>query len=128
MIYEKTIFAIDNNTDNRTVAKFLHTMDKLKASGKLQGTITHCIGYWQGELEPSYMMDKKEFDEYARPFTQAQQCVLHIPGDARQPCTLEHRTGDLETVGPMVEVDAKDALALPAWTYVQKTGKYFATK
>ena len=125
----KIIFAIDNNTNTHAVAKFMRHVDTKRALGELQGGLVHCIGYWEGTLEPSYMMDERDYRKFVEPmgFTDEQACILHVPADTRQPCTLEYHDGKTETVGPMREVSSNCALSFSAWTYVQDTGKYFTT-
>ena len=126
----KIIFAIDENTDTHAVAKFMRHVDTKRALGELQGGLVHCIGYWEGILEPSYMMDERDYRKFVEPmgFTDGQDCILHVPGDTRQPCTLEYSDGSTWTVGPMYEVSKDNALHLNAWTYVQSTGRYFSTQ
>ena len=125
----KIIFAIDNNTDTHSVAKFMRHLDTKRAMGELKGGVVHCIGYWEGILEPSYMMDERDYRKFVEPmgFTSEQSCIMHVPADTRQPCTLEYYDGKIETVGPMREVSSNYALSFHAWTYVQSTGKYFTT-
>jgi len=127
MHLNKVIFAIDNNTDTHTVAKFLHYLDTVRAMRKMNGTVTHCVGMWEGILEPSYMMDQTDFDAHVKDsgFVDSQDCVLHVPGDTRQPCSLVYPDGKQESVGPMREVSASEAMQSVGWTYVQATGKYF---
>ena len=125
----KVIFAIDNNTDTHTVAKFLRYMDTVRAMRKMNGTVTHCIGYWEGILEPSYMMDEIDYNAFVKDsgFVDDQDCVLHVPGDTRQPCALVYPNYTDWCLGPMREVSASEAMKANAWTYVQATGKYFVT-
>lgn len=125
----KIIFAIDNNTDLHTVAKFMRHMDTQRALGDFKGNLTQCIGFWEGELEPSYMLNEVDYRRFVEPmgFTDGQVCILHVPADTRQPCTLESAGGDRHSVGVMREVKPSEALGLDAWTYVQATGKYFTT-
>ena len=126
----KVIFAIDNNTDTHRVAKFLRYMDTVRAMRKMNGTLTHCIGCWEGILEPSYMMDEIDFDKFVKGsgYIEDQECVLHVPGDTRQPCTLVYPNGVTHNVGTMREAPASEALQATGWTYVQATGKYFVTQ
>lgn len=126
----KIIFAIDNNTNTHAVAKFMRHVDTKRALGELQGGLVHCIGYWEGILEPSYMMDERDYRKFVEPmgFTDGQVCIMHVPGDTRQPCTLEYQDGSTETLHPMHEVSKDVAKFLNAWTYVQDTGKYFTTQ
>ena len=126
---EKVIFAIDNNTDTHTVAKFMRHIDTARAMNTLKGSFVQCIGYWNGILEDSYMMDRRDYDRLVAPlgFTKEQDCILSVPADTRQPCALEFPNDKPLVVGRMVEVSNEEAKTLEAWTYVPATGKYFAT-
>ena len=101
MYLEKVIFAIDNNADLHTVAKFT------------------------AHLEPSYMMDRVDYDAFVADsrYVDKQVCVLLVAGDTRQPCALLFPDGYTETLNPM------RSLLTPAgvkdWTYVISTGMYF---
>lgn len=122
---EKVVFAIDNNTDTHTVAKFLRHVDTLRAMGKIK-PVVQCIGNWEGVLEVSYMMNLKDFDKYVVPYgsVEGQECVLIVAGDTRQPCYLRFPYGSTKNVGPMVEIDGP----IGNWTYVPATNKYFTCK
>ena len=125
----KVIFAIDNNTDTHRVAKFLRYMDTQRAMTRTSNNMVHCIGCWEGILEPSYMVDEADWNAFVKwsDFVENQDCVLYVPGDTRQPCTLVYRDGTQQTVGTMREAPASEALQATGWTYVQATGKYFVT-
>lgn len=123
----KIIFAIDNDTDVRAVAKFLHHIDVQRAIGTLQGSFVHCIGCYDGALEASYMMDEIDYRKVVSGFTDNQECIMHVPADTRQPCTLEYSVGDSFSIGPMRQVQPQDALSLTAWTYVMETATYWTT-
>jgi hypothetical protein len=130
MHLNKVIFAIDDNTDLHTVAKFMRHIDTARAMGTLKGQFVQCIGMYDGVLEPSYMMDELEYHKLVAPmsFTDKQESVLLVPVDVRQNCTLSYSETDLAedfSVGPMREVTALEAFGLVAWTYVLSTGKYF---
>jgi len=129
-MFNKVIFAIDNNTDFHIVAKFMRHVDTARSMGLVSGGIVMATGYWEGELEASYIMDEIDYRNVVEPmgFTKKQVCILHVPADTRQPCTLEY--GDdtpNETIGAMREISKEEALEGFAWTYVQETDKYFAT-
>lgn len=124
---EKIIFAIDNNNDLHTVAKFMRHIDTCRAMGTLKGNFTQCIGYWEGILEVSYMMNKDDYERLVVTlgYTKDQECVLAVPGDVRQPCSLV--SPDLRSfvgnAGKMIEIDGPEGHN--AWTFVPVTGKYF---
>ena len=127
----KIIFAIDNNTDTHAVAKFLRHIDTCRAMNTLKGRFVHCIGCYNGVMEPSYMMDERDYRQLVERvnYTARQESILHVPGDARQPCTLEFLSGEPHaTLGAMREVSAAEAMQCSSWTYVQATNKYFTTE
>ena len=122
---EHVIFAIDDNNSIHAVAKFTRYLDTLRATNKLDGGVTQCIGHWEGDLEVSYLMRKSDYDHYisGRGWTDNQEAVLVVPGDTRQPCTLVMKDGIIHSVGKMVEITKP----VGNWTYVPATGKYFTT-
>tara|TARA_R110002153_G_scaffold13774_1_gene50924 strand:- start:360 stop:758 length:399 start_codon:yes stop_codon:yes gene_type:complete len=130
MRLEKVIFAIGNNSDLHTVAKFTRLMDTARAMGDLQGSVVSCIGHWtnndgSADLEPSYMMDKVDYDKFVVPsgYVDGQVCVLLIPGDTRQPCSLSFSNGDRHALKPMRRIQS--TVGVTDWTYVIATGEYF---
>ena len=122
---EKVIFAIDNNTETHTVAKFLRYADTLSAMNKIK-PLVQCIGNWEGVLEVSYMMNLSDYAAHIQDkgWTDQQDCVLVVAGDTRQPCHLLFPDGSTSTVGPMVQL----AGPIGNWTYVPATNKYFSCK
>jgi len=125
----KIIFAIDNDTDVHTVAKFLRHIDTARAMETMKGAFIPCIGCYDGELESSYMMDERDYRRIVEPlsFTADQDCIMHVPADTRQWCTLEYATGGTESIGAMRQITALEAMGLRAWTYVLETGMYWTT-
>jgi hypothetical protein len=128
MFNEKVCFAIDNNHDLHTVAKFTRYIDTQRALGKLSGSVIQCVGFYVGELEPSYLMDRKDYCEFVdrSGYVDEQHCVMYIPGDTRQPCYLLYNEGEQANIGPLREV--ANTIGLTSWTYVLETGKYFTTE
>jgi hypothetical protein len=130
MIFEKTIFAIDGGHKLRNVKKFTKFLDQLVAMDRISQPAL-CIGNWGGIMENSYMMDSRDFNAFirGRSFVAEQECVMLVPGDVRQPCTLDYlHSPTKEAMNPMREVSALQALSENiGWTYVLATGKYFTT-
>lgn len=128
----KIIFAIDNNHDLRTVARFMRQMDTCRAMNILKGSFVSCIGMYKGVLEPSYMMDEKDFRDVVQKthYLLKQESILHVPADTRQPCTLEYLEDGVPdvTIESMREVSPALAMTLSSWTYVIETNKYFSTE
>ena len=134
----KVIFAIDDNTDVHVVAKFMRHIDTARAMSVLKGSFVQCIGMYDGVLEPSYMMDERDYRQLVdgKSYVEHQECIMHVPADTRQPCSLEFLSGTLEfklgeprqALAPMREVSAAKAMQCSSWTYVQATNKYFTTE
>lgn len=123
---EQVIFSIDNPHDTHTMAKFLRHMDTLRATEGVK--MTHCIGSYLGELEPSFMMDYDDYRRYVLPteYTEGQYSILLVPSDVRQPCSLLHYDGDVDILEPMREVSSTSELTdFHGWTFVLETGLYF---
>ena len=119
---ERVIFAIDNDDDVHTVAKFMRHVDTLRAMNTIE-PVEMLVGCYKGKLERSYMMRSDQFD-HVSDYVKYQESFLLVPGDTRQPCVLDYR-GKREPVGTMRQVSAKDALQSDAWTYSETKGKYF---
>ena len=132
-MFNKIIFAIDNDTDVHAVAKFMRHIDTARAVGTLKGSFVPCIGCYDGVLESSYMMDEHDYRKLVEPlgFTDKQECIMHVPADVRQPCTLEYQTDNTHislSIDAMRQVQPHDALGLTAWTYVIETATYWTTE
>lgn len=127
---EMIVFAIDNGAKLYDRMKFLKHIDVARAMGTLRGPFYTCIGYWEGVLENSYMMDVSDYERLVKPlgFTDGQVCVMRVSGDVRQPAFLVYADGTQENVGPLFEISSVEAQTAQGWTYVESTGKYYATK
>ena len=126
---EKIIFTIDNNDDINTVARFLQHISTARASGALKGSFTSCLECCYGDLEVSYMMDRRDYDRLVAPlqFVNNHNYMLSVPADTRQPCTLEFVDGESIPMGRLIEISYEESRKLEMWTYVPATGKYFTT-
>ncbi len=130
MYLEKVIFAIDDNADLHTVAKFTRHLDTQRALGKLRGRVVACIGKWTDQegreyLEPSYMIDRDDYNDFVvgSGYVDKQFCVLLVPGDTRQPCSLLSPCGSTVTLSPMHRVS--NVTGVRDWIYVLSTKEYF---
>ena len=118
---ERIIFAIDNDGDLHTNAKFLRHVDTKRAMNNMH-PMELCVGFYGGKIERSYMILAKDF-HHVFDYVKGQESVLRVPGDTRQPCTLEFlATGEVVSVGRMQQVTQPQAY-MDAWTYFD--GKYF---
>lgn len=124
----KIIFSIDNDTDVHAVAKFMRHIDTARALNELKGSFIHCISCYDGMLESSYMMDERDYHHIVADtdYIKGQECIMHVPADTRQPCTLESCDKAYSfSIGPMRKVTPVEALQLPSWTYVIETNTYW---
>jgi hypothetical protein len=123
------IFAIDNNNDTHAVAKFMRHIDTKRVMGEMKGEMVHAIGYWEGILEPSYIMHEDDYRDHVLPmgFTEEQDAVMMAPANRAQPAYLVDYdlTGFQVSLNPIKEVTAEEAKAAIGWTYNQQTGKHF---
>lgn len=120
---ECTLFSIDNGHDIRTMKRFLRHVDTLTAMDLLVGDVIPCVGYWEDQLEDSFIMLSVDYEK-VKDFTKNQVAVVLIPSDPRQPCILDYGFVR-EPIGPMRQV--KNPFGLPAWTYNKITKAYFST-
>jgi hypothetical protein len=61
---EYVVFAIDNDGDLHTNAKFLRYIDERVAMQKMKGKMKLCIGSYKGKLERSYIVRWDDFMEH----------------------------------------------------------------
>ena len=124
---ERVVFAFDNHTNLRTLSKALARLDTLRAMGEIKDKVVPCIGSYQDKLEHSYMVTHRDWQVIRNKMgdlLEGQECVLHIPGDTRQPTALRTVAGThMHTLSPLGEVE--NVSGLSGWTYVIETGKYF---
>jgi hypothetical protein len=115
-------------SDLHTMATFTRFLDTKRAMGKLVGSVTLCVGSYKGELEPSFMMNEVDFNKFIRgtDWITDQESILNVPGDVRQPCTLEYlASGKVEGCYPMKEISKNYSKYMESYTFVPATGKYF---
>jgi len=126
----KVCFAIDNPHDVHTVAKFMRYMDTKRVMGELTGSLIQCVGFWEGELEPSYIMNVVDYEKFVVPmnFTDNQDCVMYIPGDTRQSCTMKFRDEEqIYSLGPLKRVKHEEVHKYFSYTYLLATKTYWVT-
>ena len=125
----KVIFAIDNDTDLHQVAKFMRYMDTAKAMGDLRGSFIIGTGCYNNKIETCYIVDERDFKDVIikSNYTDHQECILVVPADTRQPCTLVGH-GWSDTINPMKEVSQKEAFKSDNWTYVHESNRYYTTE
>lgn len=128
---EQVIFAIDNQKDIHALAKAIHTLDVLRAA-HVKGPIVPCLGYYDGQLEYSFMVERKQWDDTIHksmlPWVKDQKSFLYVPHDVRLSCRLYFPAEDTWVmVGRMVEITEPEMSMFDSWTYVIETGRYFTT-
>jgi hypothetical protein len=126
------IFAIDNDADLHTNAKFLRHVDQLRAMGIIKSSMKLAIGSYLGKLERSYVLRKDDFDGYVlgSGYVDDQESFLVLRDGYYGVvyATLEYQSGDKVFLGTMEQVDPQEALAGEAWTYRPDLNAYFITK
>lgn len=122
------LFSIDNVTDTHTLAKFLRHFDTQVAMGKTKGYLIQCIGSYEGNIELSFICNKKDYVDYVVPFgvVRGQDCVIEIKGED---CYLSDN--DLifaSYMGVIKQVTKKKAMKSDGWTYRPDLNSYFVIK
>jgi len=123
---EHVIFSFDNTDKLREYARALRALDELRAMGKISEPHM-CIGSYEDRLEPSFMVPINDWyviREKLWGYLLNQECVLHVPGDSRNSCSLRTLSGDfMETLDPMkYEMCLPDQ---PSWTYLLGDDSYW---
>jgi hypothetical protein len=120
---EHVLFAIDDGDDLHTQAKFLRHVDTLRATSKMKGIMYSGIGCYNGVPERCYMVLGVDFDNHFNnlDYLKDQECVLRVPGDTRQPCTIQYPSGKIHSVGPMLCYND----TVPQGDYTYMNGKYW---
>lgn len=121
---ERVIFSVDKPHLLNPYQKALRQLDTLRAT-VMTGTVTTIIGSYERKLEPSFMILATDWDDHVRKglkeFMKEQKSILRVPGDVRQPCTLEFLDGsDSVVLGPM-----EQGIGYEGWSYVLETGLFF---
>lgn len=120
---EQVIFSIDDVDNIRTLRKFLHHVDVEVIMGRMSH-VAQGIGCYKGEMEICFMAQARDMPRIAD-WIKNQESTLHVPGDVRQPCTLEFLSdGSCEKLGPMRRVSWDEAKELDGWTFMN--GVYWA--
>ncbi len=123
------VFAIDNNKDLHTVAKFTRHIDTKRAMGGLNGDMVQCIGNWEGILEVSYIMRRDDYERYVLTggFTKGQEAVMIAPRDNRLCASIVSfdMGHTFATLGAIREISVSEATHDVAWTFNTISGKYF---
>ena len=120
------IFAIDNGSSLHQQAKFLRHLDTMRAMRRLSAMPKCCIGFWEGQLERSYILPIEDYRVYVAQhgWVDGQHSVvmtdLHGQADLMKP--------DLSEVYQHLRVMRKisDPTLYKAWTFVEEEGQYYA--
>ena len=124
------IFAIDNDNDMHTVAKFMRHVDTQKAMGKMQGTLKPCVGSYKGQLENSYIMRREDFERHVKcsGYIDNQESILVLEDGHRGvtygTLVFSGFEPDLP-LGIMRAVSKDEAMKHDAWTYRPELDTYY---
>lgn len=122
------IFAIDNGHDLHQQAKFLRHLDTMRAMGKLSAMPKCCVGYWEGQLERSYILPIEDYRVYVAQhgFVDGQHSVVRVDDNVNADLMWPRLDVRMFNIGRMNKVDPDVARKLAAWTYVEEEGQYYA--
>ena len=121
------LYSIDEASNLRKLAKFLHHMSKLEAGWKTQGSTIPCVGSYKGMLEHSFLSTWKDYEEHVKPygFVDEQESVLKLVKDHKGKYLVysgEEFLGTMEQERNHHDVDSE------GWTYRLDQGSYYTIK
>ena len=135
---EYVIFAIDNDNDLHTNAKFLRYMDEREVMGKTKGKMKLCIGSYKGKLERSYIVRWDDFMEHIAEsgYVDNQESILILRdgyyGKVYATLKFNNDEGKFPNVGSddlflgvFKPITAHNAQYEEAWTYRPDTDQYY---
>lgn len=122
------IFAIDNGHDLHQQAKFLRHLDTMRAMGKLSAMPKCCVGYWEGQLERSYILPIDDYRVYVAQhgFVDGQHSVVRVDDNVNADLMRPDLSVRMFNIGRMHAVSQDVAQVMGAWTYVEEEGRYYA--
>jgi len=135
---EYVIFAIDNDDNVHTNAKFLRYVDEREVMGKMKGKMKLCIGSYKGKLERSYIMRWDDFMEHIADsgYVDKQESILILRdgyyGKVYATLKFNNEAGLIPKVGyddfflgEFKSVPAHQAQYEEAWTYRPDLDTYY---
>jgi hypothetical protein len=137
---EYVVFAIDNDNDLHTNARFLRYVDELRAMSKMDGTMQLCIGSYLGQMERSYIVTFSDFIEHIMDsgYVDKQESVMVLRdgyyGKVYATLKFNNYGYDMEDgrgdmlLGILKAVDKDDALAEYGWTYRPDLNQYYVVE
>jgi len=130
LINNHVIFAIDNDKDLHTVAKFTRYLDTQRAVNRLHYAPQIGIGSYQEELEQCYMMDFNDYYKFVElsGYVDEQSSVLVLnprnPRSSTYQGMLHYPNGKTENLGIWTDVSGEAWKCLEAYTVIN--GRTFA--
>jgi hypothetical protein len=137
---EYVVFAIDNDNDLHTNARFLRYVDELRAMQKMDGTMQLCIGSYLGQMERSYIVSFNDFIEHIMDsgYVDKQESVMVLRdgyyGKVYATLKFNNHGYDMEDgrgdmfLGILKAVDKDDAMAEYGWTYRPDLNQYYVVE
>ena len=140
---EYVIFAIDNDDNVHTNAKFLRYVDEREVMGKTKGKMKLCIGSYKGKLERSYIMRWDDFMEHIAEsgYVDKQESILILRDgyygkvyatlkfnsayNSDWPAEFTNVGYDDLFLGEFKSIPAHDAQYEEAWTYRPDLDQYY---
>lgn len=140
---EYVVFAIDNDNDLHTNAKFLRYVDERQVMGKMEGKMQLCIGSYQGWMERSYIVSFNDFVDHIMEsgYVDEQESIMVLRdgyygkvyatlkyNDHGYPAyPMEDGLSDL-FLGLLKPVDKDEAMANDGWTYRPDHNQYYVVE
>ena len=134
---EYVVFAIDNDDDLHTNAKFLRYVDQRRAMQEMDGTMKLCIGSYLGKVERSYIVSFSDFVHHIMDsgYVDNQESIMVLRDGyyGKVYATLKYNnygyamedgSGDM-FLGILKPVDKDEAMANYGWTYRPDMDQYF---
>jgi len=140
---EYVIFAIDNDDNVHTNAKFLRYVDEREVMGKTKGKMKLCIGSYKGKLERSYIMRWDDFMEHIAEsgYVDKQESILILRDgyygkvyatlkfnsayNSDWPAEFTNVGYDDLFLGEFKSIPAREAQYEEAWTYRPDLDQYY---
>jgi hypothetical protein len=137
---EYVVFAIDNDNDLHTNARFLRYVDERRALQKMDGTMQLCIGSYLGQMERSYIVTFSDFIEHIMDsgYVDLQESVMVLRdgyyGKVYATLKFNNHGYDVEDgsndmfLGILKAVDKDEAMANDGWTYRPDHNQYYVVE
>ena len=136
---EYVVFAIDNDGDLHTNAKFLRYIDERVAMQKMKGKMKLCIGSYLGQIERSYIVTFDDFMTHISHsgYVDQQESIMVLRDGYYGKVYASLKYSDIGFpsdgltdlfLGILKPVDKDEAMANDGWTYRPDINQYFVVE